>query len=155
MHSGKHLPNWIRQISDETQRAEVIESLTQDDVFRSQFRVSSGSPPSSLDILDWGLQHIDRLRKARYEQREKSSKTWQIYLTIAAVTLPILSSLGTLLLTQSNDLRIKGTERDITSKIEFLKLMTAQPDKKNEIIRNWKGVFPDDVWLDEFVATTK
>lgn len=155
MRAGRRIPSWIQEITQESLRKQTIDALSPNDVFRSQFRAHSNSPKSSLEIIDWGLQHIDRLRKARYEQREKSAKTWQISLTLAAVFLPLLSGIVTLYLTQSYNLRIKGAERDIASKIEFLKLVTEYPDKRAEILRNWKGVFPDDSWIEDFSKVMK
>ena len=47
------------------------ESGSVDDVFRSQFRTEKDALPSSLEVLSWGLQHIERLRKANLEAREE------------------------------------------------------------------------------------
>src|SRR4051812_3883140 len=65
MLEDKRLPAWIRKISDPVKRKEEIEKLTAKDAFRSQFRANPNSPKSGLEIIDWGLQHIDRLRKAK------------------------------------------------------------------------------------------
>lgn len=83
MRSGKHRPSWIRELSSEAERLQAIEALQPRDVFRSQFRTTAGAPPSSIKTIDWGLQHIDRLRKAKYEAHQKSAKSWQMWLVFA------------------------------------------------------------------------
>jgi len=79
MRMGKRLPSWIREITEETQRNKTIDDITTDDVFRSQFRAEDSAPKASLQVIDWGLQHIDRLRRANHEDREQSVKSWQIW----------------------------------------------------------------------------
>ena len=155
MLADRHVPRWIREITDEPLRKRTIDALTEDDVFRSQFRAGSGAPPSPIEIINWGLEHIERLRKANYEQRDKSAKTYQQYLTTVAIFLPILTTFAALYSTQSHDLLIKNSERDASSKIEFLKFVTDHPEKKTESIRNWKAAFGDDKWLDDFAKATK
>jgi hypothetical protein len=80
MRAGKRSPAWIREITEDDLRRKTIDELTTQDVFRSQFRAEDAAPKSSLEVMDWGLQHIDRLRKASYEAREKSAKSWQMWL---------------------------------------------------------------------------
>jgi hypothetical protein len=80
MRAGKRLPSWIREITEDSLRNKTIDEIAPDDAFRSQFRAGDAAPKSSLEIIDWGLQHIDRLRKASYEAREKSAKSWQMWL---------------------------------------------------------------------------
>lgn len=67
MLEGKHLPSWIREIEDDAERQSTISSLTTNDVFRSQFRAERDAPQSEIEIITWGLEHIDRLRKANIE----------------------------------------------------------------------------------------
>jgi t-SNARE complex subunit (syntaxin) len=68
--------------------------LSADDVFRSQFRTETDAPPSSLDVLSWGLQHIERLRKANLEAREEAIKRWQLW---SVIILSIVNIVVTLL----------------------------------------------------------
>ncbi|HEX8196196.1 MAG TPA: hypothetical protein VF571_08410, partial [Pyrinomonadaceae bacterium] len=70
MRIGKNLPAWLLQINDENKRNEVIESLTIDDAFRSQFRARKDAEKSPIELINWGLEHIDRLRKAKIEEKE-------------------------------------------------------------------------------------
>ena len=80
MRLGKHLPSWIRDVDDETTKKSAIEALSPEDVFRSQFRAEYDAPKSSVEVIDWGLQHIDRLRKASLEYQEQTAKRWEIWL---------------------------------------------------------------------------
>ncbi len=41
----------------------------------------------------WGLEHIDRLRKARLEARDPSVKSWQLWLVFAVGVLNIVATL--------------------------------------------------------------
>lgn len=80
MRAGRHLPIWIKEIDDNTERSKAIDNLTTDDVFRSQFRAGKDSPQSPIEIINWGLEHIERLRKASLDAREQSAKRWEIWL---------------------------------------------------------------------------
>ncbi len=84
---GKHLPSWIRDTESEELRKARIEALSVEDVFRSQFRAGAKAPRSPMEIIDWGLQHIDRLRKVGIEAREQKVKKW------TSLWIPILSSI--------------------------------------------------------------
>lgn len=98
MLEGKSLPSWISEIQEESLRKKTIMELTTDDVFRCQFRVKADSPQASLEVIDWGLQHIDRLRKANYEARDKSAKSWQMWLVFGASLLNIAATIIAVLL---------------------------------------------------------
>jgi len=88
--AGQHLPSWIREIEDPTAQKQAIEALTPDDVFRSQFRAEKDAPRAPVEIIDWGLQHIDRLRKASIEAHEQSAKSWQMWLVFVVGIINII-----------------------------------------------------------------
>lgn len=90
MLKGKHLPLWIKEFDDETERKKIIESISENDVFRSQFRTRRDSPQSSLEIINWGLEHIERLRKASIDASEQSAKRWEIWLAICITIINIV-----------------------------------------------------------------
>jgi hypothetical protein len=74
MKGKKSLPGWIAEIPSGVKREAAIDNLTRNDVFRNQFRTEytvDRAPKCSLEIMDWGLQHIDRLRKADVETRQE------------------------------------------------------------------------------------
>lgn len=75
-------PAWIQNKGDEALQLKAIEALTVDDVFRSQFRAGDEAPRSSMEIIDWGLEHIERLRKSSQEAREEVIKRWQLWSVI-------------------------------------------------------------------------
>jgi hypothetical protein len=91
MLQNKHFPSWIREIDDKNLRTEKINSLTQADVFRSQFRAEASSPRSDIVIINWGLQHIDRLRKAELETKQERTRFF------TSVIIPISSTVVTIL----------------------------------------------------------
>jgi len=93
LRGGKQLPSWIREIPDETLRRRKIDGLTTSDVFRCQFRATDGAPQATIQVIDWGLQHIDRLRKASSEAREKSAKSWQMWLVFGIGILNIAATI--------------------------------------------------------------
>lgn len=80
MLQGRRLPSWIKSIQSEDDRRTAIASLTTNDVFRSQFRARKEAERSQIEIIKWGLDHIDRLRKARSEASDASAKRWQMWL---------------------------------------------------------------------------
>lgn len=71
MLEGQHRPSWIQEINDKSEKEREINKLTTNDVFRSQFRTEKNAERSPIDIIDWGLQHIERLRKAEMEKSVK------------------------------------------------------------------------------------
>jgi hypothetical protein len=73
-------PAWIRAIHDESQKLAAIEQLSENDVFRSQFRARMESPRSEVELLNWGLEHLDRIRASRLASREAHAKSWQMWL---------------------------------------------------------------------------
>ena len=87
MLAGNHLPSWIRDIKNDTDRTKTIENLNSDDVFRNQFRAGAESPQASVEIIEWGLEHIDRLRKVSAEIRDERIKK------ITGIWVPVLSTI--------------------------------------------------------------
>lgn len=90
MLAKRRRPSWILDIEDPAAQTQAIEGLTSDDVFRSQFRAEKDAPRSPVEIIDWGLQHIDRLRKANLESHEQSAKSWQMWLVFGVSILNIV-----------------------------------------------------------------
>lgn len=89
---GKNVPSWIRELDDE-KRTVTIYHLRADDVFRSQFRAERRAERTSIEIVEWGLRHIDRLRKAGFEEREQRITVRQVWLIAAIGVLNILVTL--------------------------------------------------------------
>jgi hypothetical protein len=101
--AGKNLPAWLR-VMEESARNDAIENLKVGDTFRSQFRIAEEAEPSSTEIITWGLEHIERLRKARLEEqetarkarleeREAKLKTWQLLVIVGASILNVITTI--------------------------------------------------------------
>lgn len=80
LREGRHQPGWIKNIADPQKRLATIEALGKEDVFRSQFRTHAGADRSPIEIIKWGLEHLDRLRKAKAEAKDAVAKKWQMWL---------------------------------------------------------------------------
>jgi hypothetical protein len=87
-------PAWMRDLGSEALQLKAIEELSTDDVFRSQFRAGQNAHTSPLATIDWGLQHIERLRKANLEAREEVIKRWQLW---SVILLSIINIIVTML----------------------------------------------------------
>lgn len=83
MEAGRRLPSWIRDISDEEERGKAIACLSTNDVFRNQFRTERDAPRAPIEVLEWGIQHIDMLRKAELEERGAIAKSLEVRIAIA------------------------------------------------------------------------
>jgi hypothetical protein len=87
-------PRWItRKAENEGKEPEaLIGEVEEGDVFRSQFRIdprkANDLPP--IEIIQWGLEYLDRRRKARLEAREATAKSWQIWLVFGVGLLNII-----------------------------------------------------------------
>lgn len=93
--SGKGLPVWIvDEYPSPEQRAKVIRELSKDDVFRSQFRANKNAEKSPIEIINWGLEHLDRLRKAQLESRNENATKKQmkqvLWLGVAGIIVQIV-----------------------------------------------------------------
>ncbi len=89
--------------------------------------------------------------EAELEREKLRLERIQTGLTFTAIVLPLLATIVTFTLTRkleidktSADRQQKAEEREITSKIEFLKLVTEKPELKPEAIKNWRTMFKED-----------
>lgn len=98
MRARRRLPSWIKDLDSREEQNKAIESLSVDKVFRSQFRAEKNAPRSPIQIVDWGLQHIERLRKANIEKQESTARNWQIGLVFAVGIISILADIIVVLL---------------------------------------------------------
>jgi hypothetical protein len=85
MRSGNRLPSWIRIIENDKERENKIENLSVNDVFRSQFRIEHNAPKSEIEIIKWGLEHIERLRNAELDAKKGRTSFW------STVIIPAMS----------------------------------------------------------------
>ena len=91
LRSGKNVPGWIKAISDDAEKSAAIEAISAGDVFRSQFRAHTGAERSPIEIIKWGLEHLDRLQKAKAEANDASAKKWQMWLVFWVTLLGVAS----------------------------------------------------------------
>jgi hypothetical protein len=97
---GTYLPGWICEKWDtKEERLKVITNIRHDDVFRSQFRYEPKAPPSELPLIEWGFQHIERLRKARYEARAGTATRKQMWLVFWVAVANVCVALTNVILT--------------------------------------------------------
>jgi hypothetical protein len=95
MKSGKSRPAWITEIRNKVEQENAIDKITRDDVFRNQFRIEAEAQKCELQIIDWGLNHIERLRKSAAEEREAKSKKWgTVIIPLASLLVAGLSVFG-------------------------------------------------------------
>ncbi|MGC2237894.1 MAG: hypothetical protein WA584_17165 [Pyrinomonadaceae bacterium] len=100
LYAGKKLPAWLTDIENIEERKKAIESLTTEDVFRSQFRTKADSEASSIEIINWGLEHIERLRKAKIETKEGGFKKWkEVWIPLGSIFASLLIAVGTIAIT--------------------------------------------------------
>jgi len=86
MRIGRKLPSWIKGIEITDERIATIENLTINDVFRSQFRVEANSRRSDIEVINWGLQHIERLGKAELDKKHEKTRIFSsIWLPLASI----------------------------------------------------------------------
>ena len=89
----KNRPSWIRALGSDDKQLKAIQGLSVDDIFRSQFRALEGAPKSPIEIIDWGLQHIDRLRKASMETKEQYAKSKEVKFVLLISAINAIISL--------------------------------------------------------------
>ena len=109
MKNGKRLPTWIKQISDKTAQSNRIDCLSENDIFRSQFRAYRAAPKSEVTIVTWGLDHIDRIRKGKIATREANAKSWQMWLVFAIGIANIITTLVVGFAKSNDNIPIKST----------------------------------------------
>ena len=96
----KNFPSWVLAMDSEKTQIDAIGALEPDDAFRSQWRTRKNADRSSIEVIEWGVRHIDRLRKARLEVHEQTAKRWEVWL-VAAVSVINIAVTVILALTQS------------------------------------------------------
>jgi hypothetical protein len=95
MRAGRNLPGWLLEIADQEERENAIEGLSAKDVFRNQFRVEDGAPKCSIEIINWGLSHLDLMAKrAATTREEKLKRIGTVILPMGAILVSLLVALS-------------------------------------------------------------
>ncbi len=120
MLNRERIPSFIQEIEDLNLRTETINALTITDVFRSQFRAEAGSPRSKIQIIEWGLQHIDRLRKSELESKQERTRfltsVWiPVFSTVVAI-IAVVSSFYVQYTNNKNQTFLKNYEIELRPK---------------------------------------
>jgi hypothetical protein len=111
LRQGEGLPGWLQEITDPALRAARINEITSDEVFRNQFRTAEKAPRCDLSTIDWGLQHIERLRKASSGARNERRQRWTtLVIPAGSLVIAALSLIGSLYV------QIVTTRAQITSR---------------------------------------
>ena len=105
--------DWLKQYNED-KRKEIINNLSPQDLFRCQFRVKDNAEKAPLEIIDWGLKHIDTLRKAEIETSDYKSKKWtNIWIPLASLIVALSAVLSSVILqvkTQHSQIEMKKYE---------------------------------------------
>lgn len=92
LRSGKSRPGWIVEIRDQKEQQKAIEDISRDDIFRNQFRVEDDARKCNVELIEWGLRHIERLRKDLAEEKEGKFKRFgTVWIPIGSLLLAALS----------------------------------------------------------------
>lgn len=144
MRLGRKIPSWITENNNSTEREIIIEKITISDVFRSQFRTEVDAPRSGIEVINWGLQHIERLRKAEMDTKQEKTRNFSsIWLPLASIIIAAITVIASTVIQYENiqtqkslkhyevELRPKQTEYS-----NFMKEITQayfSASKKNRI----------------------
>jgi len=94
MRQGKHLPSWVRSLSEE-ERERYLKRLAPEDCFRSQFRTGEKARRSDVEIIEWGLKHIDRLRDLHVRSGEEKMHRWStLWIPLLSTTVALVAVFG-------------------------------------------------------------
>lgn len=85
------MPSFIFRLDTAQERTDLIDSITEDDIFRSQFRVKDDAPKADIEIIDWGIKHIERLRNNLIDKKEKRKRILkEIWIPFGSILLTMI-----------------------------------------------------------------
>ena len=87
MLRNEHIPSHIRAIENPEARREAIQRLAVSDGFRSQFRGRGSAERSPIEVISWGLEHIERIRNAEVEKKGQMRSVFK------DIWIPLLSAI--------------------------------------------------------------
>ncbi len=100
MLKGELLPSRIASELDPTEKKKAIVALVKKELFRSQFRLSCSATITPIEITKWGLEHIEKTRKAKNEVKEEWwKKLKEIWIPLVSIFASIIISVGTIIIT--------------------------------------------------------
>lgn len=150
MLGRKRLPAWVKEADNKNDFEKFIAELQISDVFHSRFRILENSEPTKIEIIEWGLQHIDRLRKSSLDSIEVNRrwiKEWLIpilSILVAVVTVicsSVIQYFGLITQEASQIRTIESTEKLKKYEVSFAqrtaaysKLMDAVDSVQHEAV---------------------
>lgn len=151
MLNGRHLPSWIKAITDNNLQKQTINNLTENDIFRSQFRAKINAKPSNIEIINWGLEHIDRIRRISLEKKDEKFKKFSSFWVPILSTIISLVAVASSYFIQNNILKnqtnLKKTELEYKTKQDsytnLMKNLTncfINIDKKDKVLNNLDSI---------------
>lgn len=96
-------PDYLKTSQKSEEVNNNIDKIGTDDVFKSYFRISGCNEKTSIEIINWGVNHIDKLQQAI-----KDKKKYMIF-RFSAILLPLFTmifSMSIHLLTSYNQQRL-------------------------------------------------
>lgn len=85
-------PSWMRELSEAEFAKEKLR-LSKDDIFRSQFRTERNAKKSDVNIIDWGLRHLERLYTNESSQTKTKIQIWTLIIAALGAVLGIVNIL--------------------------------------------------------------
>ncbi len=130
-------PAWLIEWAKESKQTEyaAISNLQSEDFFSTQDRFLDTTPPSPVEVLKWGLEHIERLRNKKKEDDEKFGKLVREILIPLGTMLAAFATIiiGSYFQQQSLDRQLDRQKELQTEQIqsqEKMQAATIQADKK-------------------------
>lgn len=138
MLNGKNLPIGIKEIKDDNEKKTKITLLKPSDIFSFQFRSDLNAPPSDLKIIDWGLEYIEKIRKAELEKRNTNLNLFKERVIPLSTTLVALVALLTSYWIQSASIEsqeiLKKYELDSQEKLKKYEISFNQRNESYVLI---------------------
>lgn len=99
----KKIPSFLQKFQTKEERINYLNSISEKDIFRSQFRIENDADRSDIEIIDWGLKHIERLRNNLIEEREKKKRNYkEIWIPIGSLILTMIILISNIYLQRKN-----------------------------------------------------
>lgn len=85
-------PSWMRELT-KVEFAKEILHLSKEDIFRSQFRVEKNAKKSDVNLIEWGLRHLERLYTNESSQIKIKIQVWTLVVASISVVLGIANTI--------------------------------------------------------------
>ena len=111
---NQQLPSRIANKDDIKDKFLEIQKISDKKTFMSQFRLSPTDEPSPIEILEWGLEYIEKHREIKKDIKEEKWKKWKEFvIPSASIFASILIALGTIVITSYWQFQSIKTQKEI------------------------------------------